>query len=84
MSQIFFVVEKIQHSGGASWWIVCYQRGLPRLVLFFYCQEDSGSVIPNMLKTNKHTDRMQNNWVVIIRQHIWQNSFLGPGGMKVG
>ena len=26
--------EKInEQSGGASWWRVCYQRGLPRLVL---------------------------------------------------
>ena len=25
--------KKIGQSGGASWWRVCYQRGLPRLVL---------------------------------------------------
>ena len=24
--------EKIGQSGGVSWWRVCYQRGLPRLV----------------------------------------------------
>ena len=29
----FFVIhKKIEQSGGASWWRVCYQRGLPRLV----------------------------------------------------
>ena len=27
-------MEKIGQSGGASQWRVCYQRGLPRLVLF--------------------------------------------------
>ena len=25
--------KKIGQSGGASWWRVCYQRGLPRLVI---------------------------------------------------
>ena len=32
MGFFFFLNEK---SGGASWWRVCYQRGLPRLVFWF-------------------------------------------------
>ena len=28
----FFSLKKIEQSGGASRWRVCYQRGLPRLV----------------------------------------------------
>ena len=28
-----YTSEIIGQSGGASWWMVCYQRGLPRLVL---------------------------------------------------
>ena len=31
---IFYPSEKIGQSGGASWWRVSYQRGLPRLVFF--------------------------------------------------
>ena len=30
---IFFTYKKNGQSGGASQWRVCYQRGLPRLVL---------------------------------------------------
>ena len=30
---IFFLYKK---SGGASWWRVCYQQGLPRLVLYVF------------------------------------------------
>ena len=29
------IPRKIRQIGGASWWRVCYQRGLPRLVLTF-------------------------------------------------
>ena len=29
----FLHKKKFGQSGGASWWSVCYQRGLPRLVL---------------------------------------------------
>ena len=28
----FYFTKKIGQSDGASWWRVCYQRGLPRLV----------------------------------------------------
>ena len=28
-----FYKKKMVKSAGASWWMVCYQRGLPRLVL---------------------------------------------------
>ena len=33
MSNIFFIF--FLQSGGASWWSVCYQRGLPRLVILY-------------------------------------------------
>ena len=33
MSLFFYPSEKIGHSGGSSQWRVCYQWGLPRLVL---------------------------------------------------
>ena len=39
--------RKIGQSGGASWWRVCYQRGLPRLVFMDKVVElvHGGSVI---------------------------------------
>ena len=30
------ILKKIGRSGGASWWRVCYQRGLPRLVFIMF------------------------------------------------
>ena len=61
----FFYVKKIGQSGGASWWRVCYQRGLPRLVFtltwfepeIFYQKKcvnyDKSNLLQNSVKAQK-------------------------------
>ena len=40
----YLLLEKNGQSGGASWWRVCYQRGLPRLVYGKTVLSSSGDV----------------------------------------
>ena len=48
MSQfLFFYLCFFRHSGGASWWGVCYQQGLPRLV---FTERPCGPIQSNQIK----------------------------------
>ena len=42
---LFFFQKQIGKSGGASRWMVCYQRGLPRLVFLTLDWADLGIVV---------------------------------------
>ena len=45
---IVFILKKIGPSGGASRWRVCYQRGLPRLVIVLW-KNNIGDILPLLL-----------------------------------
>ena len=47
---ILFILKKIGQSGGVSRWRVCYQRGLPRLVLKIFGKRVTQSVNELMTK----------------------------------
>ena len=50
MSHVKTIYNKNWQSGGASWWRVCYQRGLPRLVEIYIETNDCANFLLCALK----------------------------------
>ena len=67
----FFILQKIWQSGGAGRCRVCYQRGLPRLVLFLL--PSSPSSAPHWGWWKIPEEEIYTSWKVSVRKNIqWE------------
>ena len=67
------ILDKIGHSGGASQWRVCYQRGLPCLVILLLLKQSKAINLTGFLINPKlHTQKVSNICLrVVLMQFVF-------------